>query len=65
MGEEVTLIWKCPTCEREDEVTLSVMDVEVKIAKPAPLYGPDDFKWQQVAAYEIDGFVCAPCEEKE
>lgn len=61
--EEITMTWTCPDCGRSEEVTFTVMDVEVKVAKPAPDYGDDQFHWAERYNYPVDGYTCGPCED--
>lgn len=62
--DEVTMIWTCPDCGRQDEVTFTVMDVEVKVSRPSEDYGDDNFKWSERYNYPVDGYTCGPCEDK-
>ena len=64
--DEVTMTWTCPDCGRQDEVSLDVMRVEVKVARPgAEDYGDDGFKWAEGYNYQVDGFACGPCADAD
>lgn len=59
--DEVTMIWECPDCERQDDVTLECVYVE-GTSHPDDAYGTGRFMWSTRHRYVVK-FRCAPCED--